>query len=135
MALATKTESHKIFEKLKTKAANKVRRCFADYICATPLTTCRYVLTVVQRTQHGRQCPLAYTSALTAQPTTVIWGCTFPLCAPPTWTVRDASTTTQTEKILILGYSMAVGPTTDHEGWRKRVGDQVLPVTWGLCCA
>ena len=33
-------------------------------------------------------------------------------------------------------YRMDMGPATDNEGWRQRVGYEILPITWwdrGTC--
>lgn len=74
---ATKAQSQKIFEKLKTKPANKVHRFEVLKLHYTfVLSVYRYALTAVRRTQRGLQYLLVYTCASTALRITGIWGCT-----------------------------------------------------------
>ena len=77
---ATKAQSQKIFEKLKTKPANKVY----DYQVpelrrSRELSGYRYALIAVRRTQHGHQYHWVYTFASTAPLITAIWGYISPL--------------------------------------------------------
>lgn len=95
-ALATKTQSQKIFEKLKSKPANKVQP-----INCPPLSSLesagtsaddvnlvyRYALTAMQRTPHGHQYPSASISAWIAVRITETLECTSRLCAQPISTV------------------------------------------------
>ena len=79
MSLATKVQSQKIFEKLKSKPANKV-------ICPSPiklhqLKLPRCALIAEQRILLGLQSPSASTSVLTARPSIVILEYTFPSSA------------------------------------------------------
>lgn len=64
MALATKAQSQKIFEKLKTKPANKV--CEAALNILATIDKVRYVLIAGPKTQHGLRYHSAYTFALIA---------------------------------------------------------------------
>ena len=83
---ATKTQSQKIFEKLKTKPANKVgSRCPCASI--VNLTGPRYALTVDRRIQHGPLCLLASIYVLTAPRIIVTSASTSPSSARRIWTV------------------------------------------------
>lgn len=79
---ASKTQSQKIFEKLKTKPANKVRSELeplslgSDCTCLTLEWEFRPVSTATLKAQHGRPFHLGYTFVSTAARTTVIWVCT-----------------------------------------------------------
>jgi ADP-ribosylation factor GTPase-activating protein 2/3 len=93
-ALATKQQSQKIFEKLKTKQANKV----TSHPCPWPnfqllrrLMHCagRYALTVVRTIQLGRPSLLVSIYASIVLRTTETSVCTFPLCVPRTSIVRS----------------------------------------------
>lgn len=76
---ATKAQSQKIFEKLKTKPANKVHlHQVLELEEEYELTSYRYASTAVQRIQRGPQYHSVYTCASTAPLITVIWGCIFP---------------------------------------------------------
>src|ERR1700728_1103257 len=86
-ALATKAQSHKIFEKLKTKQANKA--CpLAYHRGVADLSLYIFASTVGKRIQHGHLCLLEYTSALTALPITGTSEFTSPLCDLQILTVR-----------------------------------------------
>lgn len=74
---ATKAQSQKIFEKLKTKPANKVHHCEVLKLHYTfVLSVYRYASTAVRRTQRGLQYHSVYTCALTALQITGTWGST-----------------------------------------------------------
>ena len=80
MATATKAESQKIFEKLKTKPANKVGKSVErGRYQSAPDEDHRYALIAEQKTQLGPQCHLAYTFASIALPTTATWESIFRL--------------------------------------------------------
>lgn len=96
MALATKTESQKIFEKLKQKPANKVGHVMSWPI-PRGLTLFRSASIAVQRTRHGLLYLSPSISALTAQPTTGILVSTSPLSAQRTSTVGHPPTLTDRE--------------------------------------
>lgn len=96
--LATKQQSLKIFEKLKTKPANKVSAPLPPSTALlddpprrllTPDAPRRFASTAAKRTRHGHRSRSASTYASTARPTTATSASTFPLCARPTSTVRD----------------------------------------------
>jgi ADP-ribosylation factor GTPase-activating protein 2/3 len=89
-ALASKTQSQKIFEKLRTKPANRVRFHNATYTTPRSLTRLlfSYASTADRRIQLGHQFPLESIYASIAPQTTEIWACTFPLCDPQISTVR-----------------------------------------------
>ena len=80
MMSATKAQSQKIFEKLKTKPANKVRS-HLDYLACLPHADLspRYVLTAAPKTQLGPPFLSGYTCAWIVQPTTETWVSTSPL--------------------------------------------------------
>jgi hypothetical protein len=82
MALATKAESVKIFEKLKSKPANKVRSPPTNGFPSADGT--RSASTAAPKTQHGRRCRSASTCASTAPPSTAISVSTSRSCAPQT---------------------------------------------------
>lgn len=100
--LASKQQSLKIFEKLKTKQANKVStrnparsrsraRFWVSSLWTPPLTALacpRSASTAAKRTRPGHQSRLASTCASTAPPTTATSACTSRLSAPRTSTVR-----------------------------------------------
>lgn len=80
MSSATKAQSQKIFEKLKTKPANKVYlHQVTELHHEYELSDYRYASTAVRRTQRGLQYHSVYTCASTALPITVTWGCIFHL--------------------------------------------------------
>lgn len=94
MALATKSQSQKIFEKLKTKPANKVRIAHAISITLLKesaiwrriLTWLRSALTAVRKTLPGPRSRSESTYVSTARPTIAISVSTSPLCAQQTST-------------------------------------------------
>lgn len=97
---------------------------------------CRYVSTAAQRTQHGALYHSVSTSASTAPRIIVTWVSTFPSSDLRTSTVRQAHTANGTRKEgMLTRNSLAVGSAANHESWRKRECDQVLPVTRRFCCA
>ena len=80
MALATKAQSQKIFEKLKTKPANKVSAAaYTNIISSIHSLFSRCVSIVAPRIPHGPPFLSAYTSVLTAHLTTVTLVFTYPL--------------------------------------------------------
>jgi hypothetical protein len=96
--LASKQQSLKLFEKLKTKQANKASSApFASHRTASHRIADppppRSASTAARRTRPGPRSPLASTCVSTAPPTTAISASTFPLsglltstvcpCAPP----------------------------------------------------
>lgn len=93
--LASKQQSQKIFEKLKTKQANKVRpnnfarlvllsRHERGFAYADAINYGRSASTAARRTRHGPRCPSVSTSASIALRTIVTSASTSPLSAPPT---------------------------------------------------
>ena len=82
-----KVQSQKIFEKLKTKPANRVSGLVYEKI--SWLWFCRCASTALPRTRHGRLFPLAFISVLTALQTIVTLGSIFPSCDPPISIVRQ----------------------------------------------
>ena len=72
MSSATKAQSQKIFEKLKTKPANKVCPLTLRTTC-TAKGVCRYALIVELRIQRGPRCHSVYISAWIARLTIVTW--------------------------------------------------------------
>jgi ADP-ribosylation factor GTPase-activating protein 2/3 len=106
-ALASKSQSQKIFEKLRTKPANRVSkpkdprplRMIADYGMISS-----YALIVGKRIPHGLQCPSESTSASIARRITATWVSTSPLCdlqtlivCYPTISGRQGNTDIDTE--------------------------------------
>lgn len=122
--LATKQQSQKIFEKLKTKPANKVcdrgRECLK---CRStdPVIFFRYVLTVAKRILRGHRCRSVSISAWIALRTIATSVFTFPLFDPP------ISTVCVMEPLMYFWFNvvhrMAMGTAQDDEGWGQRVCD------------
>ena len=87
-ALASKLESQKIFEKLKTKPANRVSKhatCHFDMeILTNGFVTGRYALIVGKKIRRGLLFLLAFTCVWTVPRIIGIWVFISPLCAPQT---------------------------------------------------
>jgi hypothetical protein len=94
--LATKQQSQKIFEKLKTKQANKVRQarehitfCLeSGAACLTESVEHRSASIAARIILPGRRSRLAFTCASTARPTIETSVSISPLSGPPTSIVR-----------------------------------------------
>ena len=87
--LAPKSESIKIFDKLKAKPANKVPFQAATCLATKTKLEYRSASTVAQRIQHGPPFPSVSTCAWTVPRITATWAYTFPLCGLPILTVRQ----------------------------------------------
>lgn len=89
-AMASKQESQQIFEKLKTKAANKVGAPVNLYtiLPAEVNMQHRYALIASRTTQHGPRSLLQSTFASIVPRTTATWESISPLSGPRISTVR-----------------------------------------------
>ena len=115
-AMATKQQSQKIFEKLKTKPANRVSPLKLGL--RLPLTISRSALTVARRIQHGLRFLLASIYVLTALLYTETWAFTSLSFAQRTWIVRPLTHPGIPTHAILTNTRMVMGPAPYDEGRR-----------------